>query len=214
MSETPRTLRTGGFDAFFAAGRRIETPMLDAVIDVVELGRLALPSGRLAACDPSVVWDLEPFTIGLPPGEHAVELAVADIATFNGVPQQARKVAAARVVIAPEAATTWEMAVVAGQDTASLNGDLYFGYGVDAGTGAFLDADAAKALDRINDADGLDDALTTARAGALGVLVGDTESGLNVAAFPSGWGNGVYPTWVGRSDDGRVVSVVTDFHVL
>ncbi|GLZ80836.1 hypothetical protein Afil01_56430 [Actinorhabdospora filicis] len=213
MSETPRTLRTGGFDAFFAAGRRIETPTLDAVIEVVELGRLALPSGRLAACDPSVVWELEPFTAELPPGDHPVELAVADVATVNGVPQQARKVAAARVVIAAEAAASWEMAVVAGQDTASLSGDLYFGYGVDAGIGAFLDAEAAKALDRINDADELDGALATAREGDLGALVGDTESGLNVAAFPSGWGNGVYPTWVGRAADGRVVSVVTDFHV-
>lgn len=219
MSETPRTLRTGGFDELFVAGRKVETPRVSATIELVDLGELTLPTGRLAACDPMVLWELEPFTVALPTGSHPVRLSVALLDSVHGQAQPSahRRVAAAQVVVGQDPAASWEMAVTAGQDPATLTGDLYFGYGVDAATGAFIDASGSKALDRINDADSerdLEDALASAATGALGVNVTDDESGLNVVAFPSGWGDGVYPTWIGRSATGEVVSVVTDFHVL
>ncbi|HEY1175459.1 MAG TPA: DUF4241 domain-containing protein [Phytomonospora sp.] len=222
MSETPRTLRTGGFDELFVAGRKVETPRVSATIELVGLGELALPTGRLSACDPMVFWELEPFTVELPAGSHPVRLSVALLDSVHGQPQPEahRRVAAAQVLVGEGPAASWEMAVTDGQDPATLTGDLYFGYGVDAGTGAFIDASGSKALDRINDADSehdLEDALAAAAAGPgprLGANVTDEESGLNVVVFPSGWGDGVYPTWIGRSASGEVVSVVTDFHVL
>ncbi|MEV0645070.1 DUF4241 domain-containing protein [Phytomonospora sp. NPDC050363] len=222
MSETPRTLRTGGFDELFVAGRKVETPRVSAVIEVVDLGELAVPTGRLAACDPMVYWELEPFTVELPRGAHPVRLSVVLVDAVHGQPQPEahRRVAAAQVLVRDTPAMAWEMAVTAGQDTSTLTGDLYFGYGVDAGTGAFIDASGGKALDRINDADSaydLDDALTDAGKAVpprMGANVTDEETGLNVVVFPSGWGDGVYPTWIGRDAAGEVVSVVTDFHVL
>lgn len=222
MSDTPRTLRTGGFDDLFVAGRAHRTPQVAATVDLVDLGPLALPTGRLAACDPLVFFELEPFTVELPPGEYPVQLSVAVLDTVHGLPQteEHRRVAAARIVLRDAPARSWEMAVLAGQDPATLHGDLFFGYGVDAATGAFIDASGASALDRLTDGD---DEPSLAKALAesahtvpprLGANLTDAETGLNVVAFPSGWGDGVYPTWIGRAEDGSVVSVVTDFHVL
>ena len=222
MSDTPRTLRTGGFDDLFVAGRTHRTPQVSATVDVVDLGPLALPSGRLAACDPLVFFELEPFTVELPPGEYPVQLSVAVLDEVHGLPQTEdhRRVAAARIVLGDAPAQRWEMAVLAEQDPSTLTGDLFFGYGVDAATGSFIDASGAGALDRLTDGE---DAPSLAKALAeaahavpprLGANLTDDETGLNVVAFPSGWGDGVYPTWIGRDGGGAVVSVVTDFHVL
>jgi hypothetical protein len=40
------------------------------------------------------------------------------------------------------------------------------------------------------------------------------ETGANVFVVGSGWGDGAYATYVGRTDDGRVTSFVTDFRVV
>ncbi|PXX58064.1 uncharacterized protein DUF4241 [Nocardia tenerifensis] len=39
----------------------------------------------------------------------------------------------------------------------------------------------------------------------------DPESSANSLAFRSGRGDGTYPVWIGRAQDGRVASVVVDF---
>ncbi len=38
----------------------------------------------------------------------------------------------------------------------------------------------------------------------------DLESGTNLIAYHSGWGDGAYPTWIGRAADGDVVCFVAD----
>ena len=49
----------------------------------------------------------------------------------------------------------WEMAVWPGQDPTELEADQFFGYGVDSGTGSFLDADQDRYLDRLKEDGGL-----------------------------------------------------------
>ena len=39
----------------------------------------------------------------------------------------------------------------------------------------------------------------------------DEESGANVAVLGSGWGDGVYPTFILRDEHGEVTGFVTDF---
>lgn len=44
--------------------------------------------------------------------------------------------------------------------------------------------------------------------------VTDPESGANLIAFHSGWGDGSYPVWIGRSADGQVACFVADMLLL
>ncbi|MEU8180700.1 DUF4241 domain-containing protein [Micromonospora sp. NPDC049044] len=42
----------------------------------------------------------------------------------------------------------------------------------------------------------------------------DLATGANVITVSSGWGDGIYPTFVGYAADGEVTSYVTDFLVI
>ena len=81
----------------------------------------------------------------------------------------------------------WELALLPGQKLAELSGDEVFGYPVDAGTGAFFDARAAEALfeEDVNQA-------LLERSYDEDAFSLDLPGELNVVAFHSGQGDGVY----------------------
>ncbi|MGW6918344.1 DUF4241 domain-containing protein [Kitasatospora sp. NPDC054939] len=57
----------------------------------------------------------------------------------------------------------------------------------------------------------------TRRARAAGrepVVVTDSTGSHSFTAFPAGWGDGCYPTWVGRTADGGVTGFLTEFFVV
>ncbi|MEV4481510.1 DUF4241 domain-containing protein [Micromonospora coxensis] len=49
---------------------------------------------------------------------------------------------------------------------------------------------------------------------AVVAAVVEERTGANVYVVGSGWGDGVYATYVGRTPDGRIASFVTDFRVV
>ncbi|MFE2750926.1 DUF4241 domain-containing protein [Actinosynnema sp. NPDC059335] len=197
-------------DLVFRAGVRWELPRPGAVVtEVREAGAVRLGSGRLVVADPGHLdSEAEPFTVGVEPGEYPVEVAPA---RFADDPEHLR-VAAARLVVTREPAVSWELAVVAGQDVADLGEDEFYGFGVDTGTACFVDADAAAALGAW-----LDDNHDTAYDGvfeAHAAPMRDPSTGHGLVAFTSGWGDGSYPTWIGRAADGGVTCFVVDTFVL
>src|SRR2546422_3104174 len=101
---------------------------------------LALPTGRLVACDPFVMWDTKPFTTKFPIGAFPVVLSVAEIETD-------RRVAFATLRFQNDDPVRWEMLMVPGQNVKDLKEGEMFGYGVDSGTGCFMDEKARMALD-------------------------------------------------------------------
>ncbi|MDN3025096.1 DUF4241 domain-containing protein [Streptomyces sp. S.PB5] len=189
------------------------------VIHIADGGQLDLPTGHLVACDPFVYLgsgDIEPFTVTVAPGRYRVEAAVATL-TRPDEPADARphrRVAAARLVIREEPTVTWELALLPGQDPAELKDDEFFGYGVDAGTGCFYDAAAEQSFPETEEEEGpLWDAFENSDWSEGPHLVTSTRTGHTLAAFTSGWGDGLYPTWVGRTATGEVACFVTDFFV-
>jgi hypothetical protein len=100
--------------------------------DVFQAGDLVLPSGRIIACDPGWLWckDVDPFTRTVPPGRYPVLLSVVD----------SGRTACAMVKFCSESPVRWEMALRPGEDLAELRRNQFFGYGVDAGMGCFVDA--------------------------------------------------------------------------
>ncbi len=95
----------------------------------------------------------------------------------------------------------------------ALGPNQFHGFGVDAGLGCFLDISAYPALDRlVGDLDTpfMD---TLIADGTHGASSRDSETGLNVIAVESGWGDGSYPTWIGYTVTGEPAWFVTDFEV-
>jgi hypothetical protein len=179
---------------------------------------LWLPSGRIVAGEP-FMYGAADYTDGfiqrVPPGRYPVELAIAD---FEAGEHIVPTVAAARLVIRDEPVASWEMALYEGQDLAELGDDEFFGYPVDGGTGGFIDAETIPTLtedfdqylenlmDILADRSADDDAKAVTMAGANSEPV--------MVAFSSGGGDGHYPTWIGRTADGEIVCVLTDFFIL
>lgn len=176
-------------------------------VDTHVIAELEVPSGRLGAADPFVTsFDEGPaaFARRAPTGAFPVELAVARFAQGDA------RVACARVRFSSTEAVRWEPATFEGQRP--LAGDELPGYGVDAGTGCFFDAEARGDVDEATGARWI---------AAMQVRGVDTWSwhaadlgGANVVMFSSGWGDGFYTSYWGFDADGRVTELVTDFEVL
>ncbi|OKK06732.1 hypothetical protein AMK26_12155 [Streptomyces sp. CB03234] len=189
-------------------------------VSVAAGGELWLPSGRVVACDPFVclgTGDTEPFTAEVTPGRYAVEASVVTITVPGEPPSDSphTRVAAARLVIKDTPTETWELALQPGQDLAELGDDEFFGYGVDAGTGCFYDAACDGSFPACEGDEGpLWDAFDTTAWSPGPHVITDPDTGHTIAAFTSGWGDGAYPTWVGRDASGDVTCFVTDFFVV
>lgn len=214
--EPERPLRRDGFDRLFQAGAAVRSGDKGAVVEVGDIAKLDLPTGRLVAGDPtygSSASDLlKPFVVTVPPGSYPVSLARV---RFDAEPTHTR-VAAAKVLVRPEPVTRWELALVPGENPAKLAPNEFYGYGVDSGLGSFLDASAVPGLCRLME-DPDHSPLMNAIDGdtrMTGVSVRESATGPNVIAFSSGWGDGSYPTWIGYTAGGDVAQFVTDFSVI
>jgi hypothetical protein len=209
------------FDKAFAPGFTVttrstyqgETRVETVPFKVVEAGLLTVPSGRVAAADPFIaLTDAKPFSQAVPGGTYPVRLAVGDF------PSGGVRVAFARVDFSTRPVVRWSMAVVEGQDVATLRDDEIFGYGVDAGTGSFFDPVAGKAAARLLDAnpDAWEDWQTEGERngpntiGPYSFLLDLKLGEANAIMFHSGWGDGFYASWFGYDADGNVAALVTD----
>jgi uncharacterized protein DUF4241 len=113
------------------------------------------------------------------------------------------------------------MALTEGQDPAALEHDGYFGYGVDAGTGCFMDPIAGRLLaERMEQDDEyfnviMDGMQTTYRHTRSWLdWRPSPERDANIICFSSGWGDGYYPSFFGFSSEGRLCVLLTDFLIL
>ncbi len=106
-------------------------------IQVVQMGELLITSGSIVACDP--FWlNLAPraYTTQVPLGKFPVFISIAEL-----IGRQDRRIACAKLLFSPQDVARWEMAIVPGQDVSNLQPGQHFCYGVDAGTGCFVDID-------------------------------------------------------------------------
>ncbi|MEU8802885.1 DUF4241 domain-containing protein [Spirillospora sp. NPDC048819] len=206
-------LRTAGFDDLFEPGRAVTSAGRPGTIETRQAGRLDVPSGKLIACDPFVQGGdpgyEKPFTVTVAPGRYPVWVSLV---RYQGDSEQTYSmVAAVKVAIRTAPAVRWELALQPGQDPGELEPDHFYGFGVDTGTGAFLDASAGRALSNLATSDGL---LVERLDGAYITDIRDPATRMNIVAYYSGWGDGAYPTWIGRAADGAPTAFVTDLHVI
>jgi len=202
--QPPRPLRPGRVDDTFRPGATYELDGGVVAVEVVDGGRLALPSGRLIAADPDP-WlaDVTPFAETVRPGGYPLELAVV---RFVDTPEHTR-VAACRLLVSEWPTTSWDTAWRDGEHPLLLGDGEFFGVGVDGGRVALVDAEVAPAF-----AETIEDAYDDMRGWSHELP--EPESGANLITVESGWGDGAYPVWVGRDAGDAVTCFVVDFLVL
>jgi Protein of unknown function (DUF4241) len=178
---------------------------------VFELGDLKVAEGNIVAVDPLMYTNDLPFTASFPTGKFPVQLAVAKI-------KDDERVGFARIKFSAELPVRWTMAVIDGQNPDELGADQIFGYGVDAGLGAFMDISGGRELMSFIDAEPGNDEVIIEE---LEKTTKDTWSSLmwehnasNVAIFSSGWGDGFYASYIGYDNDDNICRLVTDFGVI
>jgi hypothetical protein len=175
-----------------------------------DLGMLVVPTGKLIACDAFIVFpDMEPFQQTFPTGRYPVIVSIAHIASEHGENQ---RVAYATLRFSDQQPAKWEMAVTPGQDVATLDQDEIYGYGVDTGTGCYMDTTAVPLVGSGNLNDQLYEALRGSYVHTWSwANITLDSSGLNMMAFSTGDGDGAYAAYVGYDAAGKVATLVTDF---
>jgi len=204
------------------------------------LGELVVTSGSLTACDPWFCDAKRPFVSPLvAPDRYPVVVAIAQFSNGDQRLALAAVIFQQHLPVRWENARTTgtgeegffgpsgeevTRATPSFHDaqTASLVADEFLGYPVDTGTGCFLDAETAHAFASVLDAHdpGVDDPLITALKAHRVFTWSWTnycvneETGANIVAFSSGWGDGVYPSFFGYGEGEQLVCLLTDFEVL
>jgi hypothetical protein len=197
-----------------------ETP-----INLLEIGDLKVPTGKIVACDPLVTINFTPFNKAVKPGIYPVKIYVAQTKTSGD------RYAIAKLEFSTKKADKWVLALHDGEDTSELkNPDDYFGFPVDAGLGGFFDYKAALEYAKFEDQFQKDhpggniytDYLATEfkknatdpKEDGDWINLKIPNSDLNITMFRSGYGDGSYPAYWGMTKNNEIVSLVIDFLVL
>jgi hypothetical protein len=113
----------------------------NVTISTHQIGELILTSGRIIACDPLIVPDTRyHLKKTVKPGRYPVIVSVADFR-----PAGDTRFACAMLKLSGETSVKWEVALINEPDTNQI--DDRTDYGVDAGTGCFVDWDAAEIIE-------------------------------------------------------------------
>lgn len=180
-------------------------------IPLEEVGSVVLDTGEFVAADPYVSEaDTPPFTERLNPGDHPLILAIAHIAEDH------QRIAAALLLGRMTSISHWTLALQPGQAIEDLeNDDSYYGFPVDAGTACVASPSAFAVASAVLTADGgmLQDPLSTALFSSKNqaALAAPADGAQPVAILMTGWGDGVYPTWLGMDEEGKVSLAIVDF---
>lgn len=184
-----------------------------------DLGMLHLPSGYIVANDPMVFFETDSFLRSVPSGAYPVSIFVHHNQRNND-----RRVALAAIYFNRQKPVNWEMALTSPkQDISTLEEEGFFGYGVDSGTGGFMDKRSAEHLSALPP-EALEQLTLKTFIELMDKSYVDTYSvvnhtlegtdGLNLIAFSSGYGDGGYPSYFGIDAKGEACCLVTDFFLL
>lgn len=196
-------------------------------IDVLDIGSVHFPTGKVIACDPLVsLVDAQEFMQTIPAGTYPVQICVVPSEKYGD------RYACVKVSICDQKPVRYELAMSGTEDLdEELDDDAYFGFGVDAGMGCIADIKTQEAfktywakreeedpgIDPFND---LFDDLLEENAEAnpkyqsehgdwLNWTVPNTE--YNLAIFASGWGDGYYPVYFGYDASDKVCAIYVHF---
>jgi hypothetical protein len=176
--------------AMFEEGKHMLSRQSRFRVQIRKAGKIDLRPGEVWAGDPCTPSG-KMIGSGIPAGQYEVELSLAEI------DRQEKRVAGARVRLGRKPATSWRAAG---------------SYGVDAGMGAFCDAQLVPALQGNRAVEGATAKLIRGSSSVTVSGLGPAKQ--NLICFLSGWGDGRYETFCGYDETEKLVEVITDFAVL
>jgi Protein of unknown function (DUF4241) len=182
---------------------------------VKNLGRLKIKQGRIIACDPFDGYDdvsIKPIKADFPKGKYLCEVSVACIDESDE-----EYVGFARIRFSNEDPVRWELAVREGENVADF-ATKEFGYPVESGIGGFMDISAQRdykmCLKKNEDYwEEIEDEMAEREEKACGSIIWSMDDS-NMALFPSGYGDGKFPTYIGYDEEGKICRLVTDFLIM
>ncbi len=198
-----KAIRTGETAQFFTDSKQKES------VEVEELGMLNLPTGKIIANDPLTAYQDQSFIDSVKPGSYPVYIYVHNI-------DDDKRVSLAEIRFTDATPVRFETALAEGEtleDLNTLGEDEFFGYGVDSGTGGFMDVATYKMLEALEDGfedlnDELDQSYVHTYSTANATFP-NTDN--NIVAFSSGFGDGAYPSFWGFDEAGNRCCLITDF---
>lgn len=195
----------------FIGEKNFESEDRQVMLETQELGIIYLPTGKIIACDPCCFFEFEPFNKRVDPGTYPVSVYVAN---YEG---EDKRVAFSVITFDDQQPDKFELCLLEGQNLGELKEEEFYGYGVDSGTGGFLDEETWKLIEGMgNDYqyEWLDDELSSSYVYTYSVanikLPGKEH---NIVAFSSGWGDGAYPSYWGIRN-GKICCLITDFLII
>jgi hypothetical protein len=187
------------------------------------LGDLVVISGEIVACDPLVFPETKPLITNISPKNYPVIVSLASDslkASSENNPLY-KTVICAMVRFEEQEADRWELIINSDEDMIILKEKKCFGYAVDSGISCFMDTQAAQIIiDSSLNSDTYEETISCQLDELLDInnkefmfanLLLDKDNGLNVIAFSSGFGDGIYPTYLGFDNEGKIVNMVTQF---
>lgn len=211
------------FLAAFQAVYKISTEKDVAIFTPYDVGDLIITSGKVIAADALIRMAEFPFDVNLKPGRYPVTLSIAN---YNS--RKSERVAYAMLSVSEKTPVRWEKATYLldldeyeYSNPISPNDYEFYGYGVDSGTGSFMDAEVEQILldtELVEPQEEtwlykLDELLDrySKRTWDWANMCIDKKSGANIIAFSSGLGNGTYPSYFGYDEKNEASKIVTDF---
>jgi hypothetical protein len=195
----------------------------------VPCGELAMPSGRLVACDPFVFLAVTNNRyVPVPKGCFPVFVTLADVSAEQN--RSHVREAYASIIFSPGKETRRKALslVKDGEIRPEPKGDRFAGFGVDSGTACFVDdsviglgmpdpktwydglfenSDPNSWFNRMDDPNHI-------RAGIANIVLPLAKQCENLILFHSGWGDGVYPVIGSFDSAGQLLAVHIDFFVV
>ncbi|WP_207420241.1 DUF4241 domain-containing protein [Desertivirga brevis] len=195
-------------------------------LEILNLGELTLPTGLIVAGDPLVMLSPEPFTKPVNPGKYPVNVVVAKTDSSGN------RYALAQLKFSEKKALKWVLALKMNDNISDLAKDEYLGFPVDAGLACFADKSTVieyqefenKFMKEHPGNNIYDDLLATEFKKNAEVKDDPNDAGdwvnfkipnsaNNIIMFQSGFGDGVYPSYWGITEEGEVASLIIDFLV-
>ncbi|MCL2526878.1 MAG: DUF4241 domain-containing protein [Defluviitaleaceae bacterium] len=190
---------------------------MEVTLTKKEIGNIYLETGHVVAIDPFVCYKPEAFLTTVPPGAYPVSISVANFKDSFGTADN--RVALAMLKFSDKKPVRWEMATTSEKQQAGLadlKPDGYYGYGVDTGTGCFMDKSVADKIDadhETNYYEKFEDEFEANYVNTYSYMLTSAFGNENkdYACFSSGFGDGSYPSYFGFAEDGTPCALVTDF---
>jgi hypothetical protein len=194
------------FETAFFEGTQVDVDTVHLQFYSIDIGKINIESGKIIACDPIILRDMKPFAPTFPIGQFPVHLSIVKF-------HNDERVAFSRILFSDKPVAKWEFALQNGQKQASIFGDTFYSYSVDAGIGLFLDEKAKDEFikdDSQSILDGIFNEMDkhTHVSWQYGIC---KLNGHNLVAFSTGFGDGHYATYVGYDNKGRPCRLLTDF---